>query len=64
MGIFLAFIHLIVSIISAHYLCKLNKMVLLRYFFVIDRKLVEVVALQKLKKGESTKNVVRDLYVS
>jgi hypothetical protein len=60
---FLAFIRTIVSIINAHYLCKLSKMVSLRYLSVADRKLVEVANLQKLRRGENTRNVAKDLQV-
>lgn len=51
------------SIISAYHLCKLNKMVSLRYLFFVDRKLIEVVALQKFMRGESIRNVARNLHI-
>jgi len=63
MGMFLVFIHIIVSLISAHHVCKLSRMVSLRYLPIVNRKRIEEVALQKLKRGESTRNVVRDLQV-
>jgi len=39
-------------------------MVSLRYLLVANRKQIEEAALQKLRRGESTRNVARDLQVS
>ena len=59
MGMFLAFTFIIVFVFSAHHVCKLSKMVSLRSIFTVDRKQIEEATLEKLKRGESTKNVAR-----
>jgi hypothetical protein len=57
-GIFLAFTFIIVSPF------KLSKMVSLRSPFASGRKQIEEATLEKLRRGESTRNVARDLHVS
>ena len=64
MGMFLAFTFIIVSLFSAQHVCKLRKVVSLRSLFIVDRKQIEEATLEKLKRGESTRNVARDLQVS
>ena len=61
MGMFLAFIFIIVSLFNAHHVCKLSKMVLLRSLSIGDKKLLEEATLEKHKKDESTRNVAGDL---
>ena len=61
---FLAFTFIIVSLFTAHHVYKLSKMVSLRPFSVAGRKHIEEATLEKLKRGESTRNVARDLQVS
>ena len=64
MGMFLAFTFIIVSLFSAHHICKLSKMVSLRSLSTVDRKQIEEATLEKLKRDENTRNVARDLQVS
>ena len=64
MGMFLAFSFIIVSLFSAHHVCKLSKMVSLGSLSIVDRKQIEEATIDKLKRGESTRNVARDLQVS
>ena len=52
---FLVFTSIIVSLFSAHHICKLSKMFSLRSLSVVDRKQIEEVILEKLKRGESTR---------
>ena len=63
-GMFLAFTFIIVSPFSAHHVCKLSKMVSLRSLFAAGRKQIEEATSEKLRRGESTRNVARDLQVS
>ena len=42
---------------------KLSKMVSLKSLFVVDRKYIEENTSKKLKTGESTRNVARDLQI-
>jgi hypothetical protein len=63
-GMFLAFTFIIVSPFSAHHGCKLSKMVSLRSFSVAGKKQIKKVTLEKLRSGESTRNVARDLQIS
>jgi len=60
-GMFLAFTFIIVSPFSAIYVCKLSKMVSLRSLSAAGRKQIEEATLEKLRRGESTRNVARDL---
>ena len=53
-----------VSLFSAHHVCKLSKMVSLRSLYVAGINYIEKATLEKLRRGESTRNVARDLQVS
>jgi hypothetical protein len=56
---FLAFTIINVSPFSAHHVCKLSEMVSLRSHFAVGRKQIEEATLEKLKRGENTRNVAR-----